>query len=126
MQINTSKSGYTIFTPNNQVLKEDLDLRRWKSLEKSDLSKFLGLSLDPRFKSRSHKEKVAKSVRHLPQSYRNHWKNWGAKSQGLTTIYVTFIKLVKNETTLNKLDGLRRQHCHCQCERYCEVTPFRS
>ncbi|GFN85280.1 RNA-directed DNA polymerase from mobile element jockey-like [Plakobranchus ocellatus] len=119
MQINTGKNVYTTFSLSNPVQKKALDIRIGNdSLQRDDLPRYLGVSLDPRLCLRRHIEEVANSVRERIRILQKlAGSNWGATSQSLRTIYVSFIRPVleyanpvlnlASRTSLEKLDRVQ-------------------
>ncbi|GFN90798.1 RNA-directed DNA polymerase from mobile element jockey-like [Plakobranchus ocellatus] len=119
MRINTGKTVYTTFSLSNAVLKKALDIRIGNdSLQRNDLPRYLGVSLDPRLCLRRHIEEVANSVRERTRILQKlAGTNWGPTPQSLRTIYVSFIRLVlkyanrvlnlASRTSLEKLDRVQ-------------------
>ncbi|GFN84208.1 hypothetical protein PoB_001071400 [Plakobranchus ocellatus] len=96
-----------------QLINSDND-----SLQRDDLPRYLGVSLDPRLSLRRHIEEVANSVRERTRVLQKlAGTNWGATPQSLRTIYVSFIRPVleyanpvlnlASRTSLEKLDRVQ-------------------
>ncbi|GFO26921.1 RNA-directed DNA polymerase from mobile element jockey-like [Plakobranchus ocellatus] len=119
MRMNTGKTVNTTFSFSNPVLKKALDIRILNvSLQRDDLPRYLGMSLDPGLCLRRHIEEVANSVRERTRILQKlAGTNWGATPQSLRTIYVSFISPVleyanpvlnlASRTSLEKLDRVQ-------------------
>ncbi|GFN96032.1 RNA-directed DNA polymerase from mobile element jockey-like, partial [Plakobranchus ocellatus] len=96
MSINTTKTVYSVFSNSNPVLARDLDIKMGKvSLQRDNLPKYLGVSLDPRLNLTKHVKNVASNVRERIGIVKKvAGTSWGAKPHTLRTLYTSFVRPV--------------------------------